>query len=117
MAARVLAVLAFVLGLAAAWGLGGGAGRRIFDSRCATCHGAGGRGAPGMARLFGVPPQNMDLSSAGVQKMTDEDLARTISEGRGPMPPFKGVLGPEQMREVIAHIRSLAAPRKPGRAK
>lgn len=52
----------------------------VFSTRCATCHGATGRGdGPGAANLN---PKPRDYSDAAWQKtVTDEDIEKTIVYG------------------------------------
>jgi mono/diheme cytochrome c family protein len=49
-----------------------------------------------------------DLSSADVQKQSDDNLATIISAGKGKMPAYGKSLKAEQVKEVVAYIRSLA---------
>src|SRR5258706_2096550 len=79
------------------------AGRRHFDSRCAVCHGgdgAGGEHGPGI--VFRLASRS------------DAQLATVISEGlptRG-MPAFK--LADQEMKELIAFMRTLRPRRGQG---
>lgn len=84
-----------------------GRGRGLFQRTCSGCHGRDGRGAmrPGLSR----PPR--DLTNPAFQaKMTDEQLRQSIRIGKGQMPAFGGLLGEEEIRNLIAYIRSLAPP-------
>jgi mono/diheme cytochrome c family protein len=54
--------------------------REIFSSRCATCHGAGGRGDG--AAAANLNPKPRDYSNASWQKsVTDEQLRAIIVNG------------------------------------
>ena len=57
------------------------------------------RGAP-----CGVP----DLRSEAIQKLTDDELAKLITEGHSRMPSFKVALKREQVMLLVTYIRSLA---------
>jgi mono/diheme cytochrome c family protein len=48
-----------------------------------------------------------DLRGPVVQKLPDAQLAQVISEGKGGMPSFKSSLSEDQIRALVAHIRSL----------
>ncbi len=49
-----------------------------------------------------------DLGSAEVQKQSDDELAAIITNGKGKMPAYGKSLKPEQVKELVAYIRSLA---------
>jgi cytochrome c6 len=48
-----------------------------------------------------------DLHSAQVQSQSDTQLAAVISDGKNNMPPFKGSLSPEQIHNLVTHVRQL----------
>jgi mono/diheme cytochrome c family protein len=48
-----------------------------------------------------------DLTAPAVQAKTDEALRRVILEGKGEMPPFRRLLTDDEVRALIAHVRSL----------
>lgn len=80
------------------------AGAKLYRQKaCHGCHGADGSGNTPIGKSVGA----RDLRSEEVQKQSDEALAAVITEGRGKMPSFKSSLSPQQIRLVIAHIRSL----------
>jgi mono/diheme cytochrome c family protein len=74
------------------------AGEATFKAKCAMCHGADGKGKEAM--------KTGDLASADVQKMSDADLSGMITNGKGKMPAYK-TLTPEQVKDLVAFIRSL----------
>src|ERR1700680_2816678 len=55
-----------------------------YRTKCAMCHGPDGSGSA-VGKSMKVP----DLRSPEVQKLSDAQLAQTISDGKGGMPPFK----------------------------
>lgn len=75
------------------------AGEATFKAKCAGCHGADGKGKEAM--------KTRDLSSADVQKESDADLSRTISEGKPPKMPAYKTLTPDQVKDLVGYIRSL----------
>jgi mono/diheme cytochrome c family protein len=83
---------------------GVGNAKKSVETNCASCHGAGGKGdGPAAAAL---PTKPADWTSATVQKQTDGELFWKISNGRGPMPPWKHL--PEKERwEIVNYIRTL----------
>lgn len=80
------------------------AGQDIFTKKCKTCHGADGNGNPGVAKLLGVT--FTPLSSDEVQKMSDDDIKKIITEGKGKMKPVKDLTDADK-DNVIAYVRTL----------
>ncbi len=78
-------------------------GADTFKARCAPCHGATGAGDTTMGKNLKLH----DLSSADVQKQTDDELATTITKGKGRMPAYGTKLTKEQIGDVVKFIRSL----------
>jgi mono/diheme cytochrome c family protein len=74
------------------------AGEALYKAKCGMCHGEGGKGKEAM--------KTKDQSSADVQKMSDTDLSAAITGGKGKMPAFK-TLTPDQVKDLVAYIRSL----------
>lgn len=70
---------------------------------CATCHGADGSGNTPVGKSL----KARDLRSDEVQKQSDDALTTVIADGRGKMPGYKSSLSAEQIRQLVAHIRSL----------
>lgn len=78
---------------------------QVYQRRCASCHGATGKGDGPLARNY---PQVGDLSSARVQSAhTDEELQHIMTNGFRRMPPVRALSQPEIDR-IIEHVRSLA---------
>src|ERR1700741_4724474 len=75
-----------------------------FKSSCAMCHGADGSGNTPVGKSMQIP----DLHSAQVQSQSDAQLAGAISDGKNNMPPFKGSLSPDQIHDLVTHVRQLA---------
>ena len=80
------------------------AGETTFKSSCAMCHGADGSGNTPVGKSMQIP----DLHSAQVQSQSDAQLAEVISDGKNSMPPFKGSLSPEQIHDLVTHVRELS---------
>ena len=79
-------------------------GKKLAETNCVSCHGAGGKGdGPAAAALN---PKPADWTSAKVQKETDGELFWKISNGRGPMPPWKH-LSDKDRWDLVAHVKSL----------
>jgi len=76
--------------------------KSTFQTKCAMCHGPDGAGSE-VGKSMNIP----DLRSSVVQKLPDAQLAQVISDGKGGMPSFKSSLSEDQIRDLVAHIRSL----------
>jgi mono/diheme cytochrome c family protein len=80
-------------------------GRRIYERRCAPCHGLGGRGDGPRARALPVPPA--ELASETVARQSDGALFWKISTGRRPMTSYRRELTEEERWSVVNYIRRL----------
>jgi cytochrome c6 len=76
----------------------------IFKGKCASCHGPDGTGATAVGKAMKV----RDLRSADVQKQSDADLQKVISDGKGKMPAYKDKLSVADVSSLVAYIRGLA---------
>lgn len=79
------------------------AGAATYKAKCAVCHGADGKGETAIGKTNKI----RDLGSADVQKQSDADLAELIGKGKGKMPPYGKSLKPEQIKDLVAYIRTL----------
>lgn len=70
-------------------------GGAIFMAECAICHGKDGTLGMGGAK-------NLALTT-----LSDEEMAAVVVHGKGGMAGFGDVLTPEQIEEVVHHVRSL----------
>jgi cytochrome c6 len=81
-------------------------GKSLFQDNCAICHGVNGGGTDTGKKL-----NVSDLRSPEVQKETDAQLIEVILKGKNKMPGYEGKLSNEQIKKLVAHIRSLAKKR------
>ena len=75
----------------------------VFKAKCAACHGADATGQTAVGKTMKI----RDFHSADVQKQSDADLTKIITDGKGKMPSFKGKLTNEEVASVVKFIRSL----------
>jgi mono/diheme cytochrome c family protein len=75
-------------------------GADIYARSCARCHGSDGRAQTAKGRQTGAT----NFTSA---KWTPNEARgiRTITNGKGNMPAFKGTLSAEDIRSVWAYVR------------
>ena len=100
----ILGLIGSVRAGAAAAASGNGPGQSTFEAHCATCHAPDGSGNTAVGKSMKIP----DLHSAEVQKLSDAQLADVIGNGKNSMPPFKGSLSPEQIHDLVTHVRQLS---------
>jgi cytochrome c553 len=74
-----------------------------YKTKCATCHGPDGKGETTIGKSMKI----RDLTSAEVQKQTDADLQKIISDGKGKMPAYKAKLSVADVSSLVAFIRGL----------
>jgi mono/diheme cytochrome c family protein len=79
-------------------------GPALFKAKCAGCHGATGAGDTSVGKSLKVTP----LSGADVQKLSDADLSRVITAGKGKMPAIGKTMTADQVKALIAVVRSFA---------
>lgn len=76
-----------------------------FKPNCVMCHGPEGRGNGTLSGYFTPPPA--DLTSDGVQALSDQQIFMVLTQGWGLMPSMAENLSPVDRWNVINHIRSL----------
>jgi mono/diheme cytochrome c family protein len=101
--------LMLILGLTAAtvtttWAADAKAGQAVYEKSCKSCHGADGVANPAIAKMFKVDIK--DLKSPEVQALSDDDLKKVITDGKGKMKPVASVSG-VAADNVVAYVRSL----------
>src|SRR2546422_11536353 len=86
------------------------AGRALFATHCATCHGEGGRGDGASASGFATRPS--DLADGRLMNgLPDEFLVSVITHGgpppglAPPMPPSDPTLRAGQIRPLVPFLR------------
>jgi mono/diheme cytochrome c family protein len=100
-----LALLATLVTTIVLWGTTAAAqdAAATYKAKCAACHGADAKGETPVGKKMGIK----DLASSDVQKMSDAELTAVISDGKDKMPSYKKSLKPDQIKELVAYIRSL----------
>jgi len=99
----ILAPLLFSFGVAYAAG-NATDGKAVYDRACKNCHGATGVANPGIVKMMKV--EIHDLGSPEVQKMSDDELKKIVTDGKGKMPAIHSVTG-KSVDDVVAYVRTL----------
>lgn len=81
--------------------------RRVYDARCANCHGDTGKGDGSDAMMYDPAPADLTDASK-INKRTDGEIFYQITEGRKPMPSFKNKLTEEERWQLVMLVRAFA---------
>ncbi|HTT22730.1 MAG TPA: cytochrome c [Candidatus Sulfotelmatobacter sp.] len=79
----------------------------LYKEHCANCHGADGSGSTTAGKKMGLS----DLRASQIQKLSDEELFKTIAYGinhkQYPHAFLKRGLSEEQINQLVAYVRKL----------
>lgn len=80
-------------------------GKDLFEKKCSVCHNAD-------SDVKKIGPGLKGISKRGTftinsNKVTDQSLKTWIENGDTLMPPFKDVLRADQIKDVIAYVKTL----------
>ena len=73
-------------------------GREVYELHCESCHGSDG---------VSIEPGTPDFSRGESLYVPDAELVRRLREGSISKPAYRGLLTDEEMRDVIAYVRTL----------
>lgn len=82
-------------------------GSKIFKVRCVSCHGNEGKGDGAASKSLNPKPAN--LTSAAVQSQTDGEIFWKISNGKGNMIKWEGILKENERWDMVNYIRTIKA--------
>ena len=80
-------------------------GKDVFDKKCGLCHSADSdvkKIGPGLKGIF-----KRGTFTINTNKVTDQSLKLWIETGDALMQPFKDVLNANQIKDVVAYVRTL----------
>lgn len=105
---RSLSTVAVLLGIFV-WVASAGAadldlGKKVYAKKCASCHGADGKGNAKMAKMLKVEIPAL----ATVAAKSDAELAKFVSEGKKPMPSFAKSLSKDEIEAVVHFVKTFA---------
>jgi len=75
----------------------------VYKANCAMCHGAAGDGNTPAGKKFNVP----SFSTPTAVNESDATLLSVVKDGKGKMPAWKSKLTDDQVKGVVAFIRTL----------
>jgi mono/diheme cytochrome c family protein len=76
----------------------------LYKQKCAACHGVDGKGETPTGKAMKV----RSFGDPEVAKMSDDELAGAIEKGKGKMPAYGKSLKPDEIKAMVAYIRSMA---------
>jgi cytochrome c len=80
-------------------------GKDLFEKKCGICHYADSDAKKIGPGLKGISKRR--TFTVNNNKVTDEALKTWIENGDTLMPPFKDVLEPAQIKDIIAYVKTL----------
>jgi len=87
-------------------------GKKLYGQFCASCHGQSGKGDGPAAAALNPKPRD-HTNKEYMSKMSEDELLNVIknggvSVGKSPlMPPWGASLKDDQIKDIIAYIRTL----------
>ncbi|MPZ75674.1 MAG: c-type cytochrome [Deltaproteobacteria bacterium] len=113
--------LAFILSVfsvanpLAVWAQSRAEGQKLYSTHCSACHGEGGKGDGPAGKSLPIKPAD-HTDGKLMNSFSDKFLSEIISKGgvavgKSPfMPSWGGVLKENQLRDLVAYLRSIANP-------
>jgi len=101
-------IMATLFAGAFCWSAAADDGTQLWNMNCAACHGMDGKGQTTMGHMLGIK----DLTDSKVQaSLTDAEATKDIKEGitvngQSKMKAFGDKLSDDQIKDLVAHIRS-----------
>jgi mono/diheme cytochrome c family protein len=77
---------------------------KLYQTKCAACHGPDGSGNTTVGKALKL----QDIKDPEVQKESDADLSTVIAKGKGKMPANEKTLKPDQIKALVGYVRELA---------
>jgi mono/diheme cytochrome c family protein len=79
------------------------AGKAAYEKSCKTCHGVAGVANPAIAKMMKI--EMKDLGSTEVQGLSNADIKKVITEGKGKMKPVK-TLSSDDVDNLVAYVHT-----------
>ena len=105
--AAIVSLFAFLVVASTAKAADLAAAKKIYDAKCAKCHGLTGKGDGPKAKGLKKKPRDYS-NKVEMAKFTDEKLIKETLDGKKPMPSYRGKLTDAEIADQIAYIRTFA---------
>ena len=76
----------------------------VYKQKCVSCPGVDGKGEAPAGKAMKV----RSFASPETAKMSDQELADVIEKGKGKMPKYGASLNSDEIKAMVAYIRTLA---------
>lgn len=90
-------------------------GRTIYTATCAPCHGEGGKGDGPAGKIFKPAPRD-HTDAVYMDTIPDDEMVKIINMGGAvkgkPLMPSNPQIRGEEMKALVAFVRSLSHPAK-----
>ena len=105
--AAIVSLFAFVVVASSAKAADLAAAKKIYDAKCAKCHGLTGKGDGPKAKTLKKKPRDY-TDKAEMSKLTDAKLKEEILDGKKPMPAFRSKIDEKTVDDLVAYVRTFA---------
>ncbi len=105
--AAIVSLFAFLVVASTAKAADLAAAKKVYDDKCAKCHGATGKGDGPKAKTLKKKPRDYS-NKVEMAKFTDAKLKEGTLVGKKPMPSYKGKLDDKMIDDLIVYIRTFA---------
>ena len=78
-------------------------GAALYKQKCAVCHGADGKGDTSAGKNTKV----RSFSDLEIAKQSADEFASVIEKGKNKMPAYGKSLKPDEIKSIVAYVRSL----------
>lgn len=82
-------------------------GEAHYLGHCGSCHGFTGAGDGPLAAGMNPPPTNFRTATPAT--LSDNTIEQALLAGKGPMRSYATIFRGEDIREIVAYVRSLGA--------
>jgi len=93
----------FLFAVSATFARAQDSGADLYKTSCAQCHGLTGEADTPAGRTF----KAHSLNTPAALKLSDADMLEFTKKGKGNMPAWEEILTDDQLKDVIAYVRTL----------
>jgi len=103
-----LSLLVSLTGLSAALGENIEIGKKLFEGKCARCHGMDGKGNKKMVKILKVSIKKVNLHRKEIGRMSVYQIEELVDSGKHRMPKYRGKLTDSEIHDVAQYVKFLA---------
>lgn len=88
--------------------------KALWDKQCKKCHAVDGSGKSEKGEWLSVAkalklekPEVLSVTSADAKKLTDEQITKAMTDGKGKMKGMKDKLSESDLKALVAYVRHL----------